>query len=159
MNKIGTTLPDEIHEICLKAAEVNACTLYGIQITDEPLTISVLVDSEKSPTIKTCENIIKQIQLTWPESLSRMLENYFLEVSSAGIDRPLFEIEHFVKSTGKTVSLAYEDNNKKIKKTGILTAVDTKNQEITISIKDSPIKIPMNALQRCHIRSDLKGAV
>lgn len=66
--------------------------------------LRIYVDQEKGVTVEDCSKISRQI--------SAMLDvedpiqgHYTLEVSSPGIDRPLFEMAHFEKSIGKKIKI------------------------------------------------------
>ncbi len=64
----------------------------------------IYIDSAKGVTVDDCSQVSRQV--------SAMLDvedpfqgRYVLEVSSPGIDRPLFEIEHYQKYVGKRVKV------------------------------------------------------
>lgn len=66
--------------------------------------LRVYIDSAKGITVDDCSRVSRQV--------SAMLDvedpiqgNYSLEISSPGIDRPLFELAHFQKQLGQRVKV------------------------------------------------------
>ncbi len=76
--------------------------------------------------------------------------NYELEVSSPGLDRPLFTIEQFNKFVGDTVKLKlYEKHNGRKRFTGILKSVD--NAEVVINCDDEDFNVPFRLIERARL--------
>lgn len=85
--------------------------------------INVFIDSPKGVDINTCIEISKQIE----NSLNREEEDFELNVSSAGIERPFKVIKQYEKNCGRTVRV---DTKKNERITGTLLSVN--NSGITI---------------------------
>lgn len=61
---------------------------------------------------------------------------YTLEVSSPGLDRPLFSFADFERFVGSEVKInLYSPINKKRRFEGVITATDAANQQITLHVK------------------------
>ncbi len=66
--------------------------------------LRVYIDTEDGVTVDDCEKVSHQIgALLDVENL--VSGTYMLEISSPGLDRPLFSLEHFQRFTGSAVRL------------------------------------------------------
>lgn len=93
--------------------------------------ISVFVDSIKGVTIADCENLSRLIE----KNLDRDKEDFELEVSSPGLDKPLKMPVQYQKNIGREVEVV-TNGGKKIK--GKIISVGTANFEIEYNIKEKP---------------------
>jgi ribosome maturation factor RimP len=91
--------------------------------------ILVHIDSLKGLTVHDCVKVSRHIE----GNLDREKEDFELEVSSPGADRPFKVFEQYRKYTGKKVEVTLEDG-KKI--TGVLEAADPEK----IQVKPDPEK-------------------
>ena len=66
--------------------------------------LRVYIDKRDGITLDDCENASRQIGLL-PELDALFKEAFTLEVSSPGLDRPLFKLEHFQKFLGEKVQI------------------------------------------------------
>lgn len=91
--------------------------------------ILVELDTEQgSIGIEDCISVSRNIE----HNLDREVEDFSLEVSSAGLDQPLRVLKQYLKNIEKTVSVAKLDNGKKIE--GVLIAAE--ENEIKIEVKE-----------------------
>jgi ribosome maturation factor RimP len=68
------------------------------------LVLRVYIDSENGITLDDCSNVSQQLSgvLDVEDPIS---ENYNLEISSPGLDRPLLQLAHFERFKGQTARL------------------------------------------------------
>ena len=96
------------------------------------------VDKEGGITIDDCEMVSRALS----DLLDRydfISENYILEVSSPGLDRPLKKDKDFARSIGKEVELRlFKAVDKKKEFAGVLSAFD--KETVTISAEDGSEK-------------------
>ena len=107
--------------------------------------------SKASLTINACSMVSQQVG-AMIEVEELMPGRYILEVSSPGIDRPLFKLEHFLKCVGKQVKIKLYtplDSRRQFK--GILQQVV--NEDIYMSIDDTDliIKIAFSEIERANL--------
>lgn len=69
--------------------------------------ISVELDGDQGITIDDCVAVSRHIEF----SLDRETEDFSLQVSSAGLDRPLRHHRQYVKNIGREVSVITKDGN------------------------------------------------
>lgn len=82
-----------------------------------------------------CEKISRFLSAKLDE-LDPIEQNYYLEVSSPGMDRPLLKPEHFIRYTGRDVEIKLykgKDGRKTVE--GVLKAFNPEDE--TLLIKDS----------------------
>ena len=93
-------------------------------------TLFVLIDRDEGIGIADCETVTRLIDPILDEA-DPIEQSYYLEVSSAGIERNLKTPEHFALSLGKTVHVSlYQPRNGKKELTGTLDA--SENGNITV---------------------------
>lgn len=91
----------------------------------------ILVELDKedgSIGIEDCMSVSRNIE----HNLDREIEDFSLEVSSAGLSQPFRVLKQYVKNIGKEVSLVMLDNGKKLE--GVLIAAN--EEQIMIEVKE-----------------------
>lgn len=99
--------PDSLNELIGRTVEPMGYELVGVELSGSEKgsrILRVYIDTEDGITLDDCVAVSHQ--------LSGMLDvedpvagNYQLEVSSPGLDRPLFRPEHFERFAGQRVRL------------------------------------------------------
>jgi ribosome maturation factor RimP len=109
----------------------------------------VFIDHEEGITIDDCSDVSHQLSgvLDVEDPISG---NYHLEVSSPGLDRPLFEEGHYDRFTGHEISLKtlYAiDGRKKFK--GIL--LGRQDREITLKVDGKEITFNLDQIEKARL--------
>ncbi|MFH8613485.1 ribosome maturation factor RimP [Streptomyces sp. NPDC017979] len=71
--------------------------------------LRITVDSDEGPTLDACAELSREISQKLDESDAMGDEEYTLEVSSPGADRPLTEHRHYVRAAGRLVKFQLHD--------------------------------------------------
>ena len=126
--------------------------LVRVQILDEGTkTLQIMVDrlDEANLTVDDCSVISKEISVIIDIN-DPIGENYLLEVSSPGIDRPLLRFKDFEKYAGfharVDMSIALE-GRKKCK--GKLTGIEGDN--IRIKVKEETYLLPFSKIEKAKL--------
>jgi len=126
--------------------------LVRVQILDEGTkTLQIMVDrlDEANLTVDDCSVISKEISVIIDIN-DPIGENYLLEVSSPGIDRPLLRFKDFEKYAGfharVDMSIALE-GRKKFK--GKLTG--TEGDNIRIKVKEETYLLPFSKIEKAKL--------
>lgn len=82
----------------------NSLFLIAVKLTADN-NIRVIVDGDEGVPLKECIRISRHIE----NNLDREVEDYALEVMSAGLSEPLKNERQFRKNIGKVLSLKLED--------------------------------------------------
>ncbi len=152
MTKIASTLHDRI------ASVVNAMgyEFIGGELEGHRRSglLRLYIDSEKGITLDDCSRVSYQI--------SAMLDvedpiqgHYTLEVSSPGLDRPLFEVAHYQKQVGNRVKLrvcAPVQNKRKF--IGVLLRVD--GNDIHLLVDSEEVVLPFSVIEKANVVVDIR---
>ncbi len=144
MNKIEK----KTFDVALPIAEDLGYDIYWVQYVKEgPFWyLRVFVDREAGVNVDDCEKISKQLSTVLDEE-DYVPGNYFLEVSSPGIERELFCDEHMQKSIGQKVRV----NLFKGKADGILSSFDSD----TITLCDPEKVIERKKVKTIRLKPDI----
>ncbi len=125
--------------------------LLGIELNQSThgSILRVYVDKDGGIMVEDC--VLVSRQLTGLLDVEDPIKgNYDLEVSSPGLDRPLFTIEQFKKFVGETIKLKlYEKYNDRKRFSGILKAVD--DEEVVINCDNEEYKVPFRLIERARL--------
>jgi len=128
----------------------------GIQQTKENdrRVLRVFIDSLGGINIKDCEMVSRKISSMMDtleeESPGEGLPSYLLEISSPGVERPLFTLQDYSRFLGKKVHLFLKEGESL---EGVLQSVDT--QEGAISLmpegEEEPRVFPFESIEKGHL--------
>jgi len=112
-------------------------------------TFRVYIDHENGISVDDCSKVSHQLSgvLDVEDPISG---NYYLEVSSPGLDRPLYVEAHYDQFIGHEISLKTYiaiDGRKKFK--GVLLARD--GQDIKIKVDDQEVVIAINQIDTARL--------
>jgi len=115
--------------------------LYDVKYEKEgkDYYLRIIIDKPEGIDINDCENVNNNINDILDEA-DYIKEQYFLEVSSPGIERILRKEKHFVSQIGKEILVKLFKPIEKQKEL-IGTLEEYNNNEITIKLDDKSIKI------------------
>lgn len=125
--------------------------LVGIEfIRGRQSTLRIYIDSDEGITVDDCADVSHQVSAVLdvedPISVA-----YSLEVSSPGLDRPLFTAAHFSQFTGSDVSVVLRiavQNRRKWQ--GIIKAVDGEMITVTVDVKKDEV-FALNNIQKANL--------
>lgn len=115
----------------------------------------IYIDSPSGVTLDDCSKVSHQVSATM-DVLDPIQGRYILEVSSPGIDRPLFEIEHYRRYIGKQIKIRlYAAINQRRQYKGILQRVE--GEDIYLLVDDSTleVKLPFSSIEKANLIGDI----
>lgn len=116
--------------------------------------LEILVDGDQGISIQDCADISRHVGFHLEEE-NIVNHAYFLEVSSPGVDYPLTQKRQFVKNIGRTISVVYEEDGKRIEKEGKLLEVNDLSVSIEAIVKNKNLpKGRMPAVEEVSIPLD-----
>lgn len=127
-------------EIEAKGAELVEVALKG---TKRNYILVLYVDKVGGVTIDDCTEISRKL-LQKTELDDLLGNNYRLEVSSPGMDRPLKTKRDFERNMGRFLEIKFQDERGSHKIKGDLKKID--HDAITISNDKGEILIPLNSI-------------
>lgn len=145
------SLPENLNELIRQPVEMLGYELVGVELTDagHGQILRIYIDKEDGINANDCSSVSHQVSgILDVEDPIR--GNYFLEVSSPGVDRPLFYLEHYQKFCGKKVKIkmASPFNGRK-KFTGQLVAVE--GEMILLDEDGLDYEIPFNLIDSARL--------
>ena len=147
MKNISAVIDDLVSPIVL-ALDLE---LWGCELVRQGKysLIRVYIDRESGVDISDCEKVSRQVSAVFDveEPIS---EEYTLEVSSPGLERPLFRLEQFRKYVGSTIQLRAklpQDGRKKFK--GDLVRVD--DDTIVLSIDGDEVEFQHTDIDKANL--------
>lgn len=117
-----------------EAVEECGCTLWDVELVKEgsDLSLVISIDKEGGVSLEDCEMVNDAIDPIIEEA-DPIDDGYYLEVSSAGLERELSKPEHIRAYIGSEVSIklyAPMDGRKNFE--GTLAAYDEENKTVTV---------------------------
>ena len=128
---LGNEISERVAE-ALPGVEVLAVELTG------PERFTVYVDRERGVDLALCEKVTRVL---WD-----YLQNYAVDVSSPGLERPLRKPEHFQRVVGRTVKLKTAERSKV---RGILVRAD--EDAVTVGVDGDEVDIPYAKIVRGNL--------
>src|SRR3990167_3841388 len=114
------------------------------------------IDSQNGVTVDNCSLVSRQVgaMLDVEDAFSGA---YRLEVSSPGIDRPLFELAHFCRFIGSRVKLRLHMpiNQCKAYK-GVLLKVEGNDIYLKVDESEQELKVPFSMIDKANIIGDVR---
>ena len=142
MNRLNNLLDNDIEAINVK--------IFGAR---NQKFIEIMIESDDGITINTCAEVTKIAQNII--KLDSLIDSdYSIEVSSPGINRPLFNIKDFIKYQGEKafIELKRSINNQK-RFTGEYEVI---NDKITFPNQDNTIEISVDDIKKANLIREIK---
>ena len=144
--------PESLNTIVRRPVEAMGYELVGVELFRKGasgLVLRVYIDSENGITLDDCGAVSHQLSgvLDVEDPIS---ENYDLEISSPGLDRPLFELAHFERFKGQTARLkllAPMDGRKKLE--GMLAG--TEGDTVLLDAAGEMFRIPFELIDTARL--------
>lgn len=153
MKKID--LENKLKELIKPLVDEQGYEFYHVEYVKEnnEYYLRIYIDSDNGISLNDCEKISRLVSNLMDES-DPIEDQYYLEVSSPGIDRQLFTNEHMLKSIDSKVvtKLLKAINGEKVIK-GILSEV--KEDEIVILRDNNSIIIPKDKIKSINIEGEI----
>lgn len=125
--------------------------LWGVELLAQGRRklLRVYIDREDGVTLSDCEDVSRQLSALFDVE-DPIAGEYVLEVSSPGMDRPLFAIEQYREHVGHLVQVKLRrpfEGRRKYK--GMLSAVE--NDEVSIVVDEHEYVLPIESIEKANI--------
>ena len=153
MRRGNTTLNDLVGSVVTGMGyEFVGCELLS---QNRSSVLRIYIDKEKGVTLDDCSRVSYQI--------SAMLDvedpiqgRYTLEVSSPGLDRPLFEIAHYQKFLGKQIKVRlHTPLNDRRNFVGTLLKVE--GNDIHVLVDQNEVVLSFSSIDKAKVIADVVG--
>ena len=116
---------------------------------DSVLRVFIETDAEKGIDVEDCAAVSRQVSAIMDVE-DPISGEYNLEVSSPGLDRPLFELSQYQRFMGSVVSLRLRvpfDGRRKFK--GQLTGIE--GDEVVLLVDNEEYLLPIELIEKANI--------
>ena len=137
----STNIETRVEELLKSIIENIGYELYDVRYEKEgkDYYLRIIIDKPEGIDINDCEKVNNSINDILDEA-DYIKDQYFLEVSSPGLERILRKDKHFEKQIGCEISLKlFKPINKQKELIGILEEYN--KDELTIKVEDETLKI------------------
>ena len=115
--------------------------------------LRLYIDNDAGITIDDCTRVNHQV-IGVLDVHDPIKEKYFLEISSPGLDRPLFTLDQFQRFLGEKVKMKLcEKIEQRRKVTGVIKAVE--ETAVLVSEDGVDYLIPADAIDSAHLVPEL----
>ena len=139
MNEVEENIMNKLNELLANDLKAINVSIFGNRATKN---IQIMIESDVGVSIDHCSKVSKLAQnvITLEKYID---ENYSIEVSSPGINRPLYNMSDFIKYQGEKVFVELKrniNNQKRFKGyyevIGNTISITHKKEKILITFKD-----------------------
>ncbi|HEJ1262394.1 TPA: ribosome maturation factor RimP [Pseudomonas aeruginosa] len=142
---------EQLQALLAPVVEALGYECWGVEFISQGRhsVLRVYIDRPEGILIDDCEAVSRQVSgiLDVEDPISG---EYTLEVSSPGMDRPLFTLEQFAKHAGEQVKIRlrspYEGRRNY---QGILRGVE--EQDVVVLVDDHEYLLPINSIDKANI--------
>ena len=137
----SANIETRVEELLKSIIENLGYELYDVRYEKEgkDYYLRIIIDKSEGIDINDCENVNNAINDILDE-VDYIKDQYFLEVSSPGLERILRKDKHFEKQIGNEISLKlFKAINKQKELIGIIEEYN--KDELTIKVQDETLKI------------------
>ncbi len=144
---------DKIQELIEPSVEALGYELWGLEFISagKHSVLRVYIDKEEGILVDDCAAVSHQVSgiLDVEDPIST---EYTLEVSSPGMDRPLFKLSHYKKFINNWVEIKLRapfEGRRKF--AGTLTAIE--GEDVVVRIDNEEFILPVDAIDKANIVS------
>ena len=144
----SVTLITELIDTTIQALGLD---LWGVELLQQGKysLLRIYIEREEGVTIEDCEKVSRQVSALMDVE-DPIAGEYTLEVSSPGMDRPLFRIEHYSQYVGSEVDLRLRrplDGRRKFKGQIIKVSGDI----VSLLVEDCEYDLEFSDIERASI--------
>ncbi len=145
------TIRDKLYEIITPVVEGLEYELVGIEYLPQGKhsLLRIYIDQEEGITLDDCEKVSRQVSAVMDVE-DPLTNNYNLEISSPGLERPLFTEEHYIRFSGSQVFIRMSfpiDGRRKFE--GLLKGVES--GEALVEIDEVLFRLPLAQVDKAHL--------
>jgi ribosome maturation factor RimP len=145
------SIQERLTEMFEPVASALGCELWGVEYLTQGrrALLRVYIDKEDGVGVEDCERVSRQVSSVLDVE-DPIQSEYTLEVSSPGMDRPLFKLAQYESSVGEVLAvrlrLPFEGRRKF---TGLLKGVE--NEEIVLEVDNEEYVLPYESIDKANI--------
>ena len=140
-----------LHDMIAPIVASLDCELWGLEYLTQGryTTLRIFIDGPNGVSLEDCEKISRQVSAVMDVE-DPIDGEYTLEVSSPGMDRPLYSAAHYARYLGETVNVRLRmarDGRRRFK--GVILKVE--NDDVVLEVEGKEILLPVDAIDKANI--------
>jgi ribosome maturation factor RimP len=151
-NEIAALLVPTVHSLGLELLGVEYLPAPGGALLRIYIDVPADAADERMVGIEDCEAVSREVSAQLDVS-DPITSHYTLEVSSPGVDRPLFtaaQFERFVGETAKVTLKLPQDGRRRLQ--GVIVSVDA--NQITFDVDGAPFAVVIDNVEKARLVPD-----
>ena len=150
MNEIEENIMNKLNDLLTNDLEAINVSIFGNSVSKN---IQIMIESDEGVSIDNCAEVSKLARniITMEKFIE---DDYNIEVSSPGINRPLYNMKDFIKYQGEKVFIELKrniNNQKRFK-----GYYEVKDNIICINHKNKTIEITVNDIKKANLVREIK---
>ena len=146
----------QLEEMIAPVVESMGFVFWGLEYIAQGrhTTLRIYIDHENGINVDDCAAVSRQISAVMDVE-DPIAQEYTLEVSSPGMDRPLFTLEHYQRYVGEWVDLRLRlpfEGRRKFK--GVM--VNIEGQDIVVRVDQHEYLLPIDLIEKAHVIPQFK---
>lgn len=142
---------EQLHTLLAPVVEALGFECWGIEFISQGRhsLLRVYIDHENGILVDDCEKVSRQLSGVLDVE-DPITSEYTLEVSSPGMDRPLFTLEQFARHIGEQVKIRLRspfDGRRNFQ--GVLKGVE--EQDVIVQVDDHEYLLPIEQVEKANI--------
>ncbi len=143
--------PDRLYEVIEPVVTGLGYELWGLEFHGQPRNslLRIYIDHADGITVDDCQAVSDQVSGALDVE-DPIKGHYTLEVSSPGMDRPLYTLEQFQRFVGQRVNVRVGrplDGRRKF--AGPLRAIE--GDDLVIEVDGAEVRVPMDAIEQARL--------
>ncbi|EKE79929.1 ribosome maturation factor RimP [Idiomarina xiamenensis] len=144
-------LQDRLTTLIKPAVEALDFELWGVEFVraGKHSTLRVYIDSPEGISVDDCADVSHQVSALLDVE-DPINSEYYLEVSSPGMERPFFEAAHYAMFIGEQAAVelvAAQQNKRKFR--AQISAVD--GEQITFLVDGESLQVALPSIKKAHL--------
>lgn len=141
----------QLIDLVAPVAEALGYELWGLELHSpgKSAVVRIYIDSDAGVNVDDCAKVSRQVSSVFDVE-DPIAGEYTLEVSSPGMDRPLFTLEQFRQFIGERVKIRLRsmfEGRRKL--SGILAGVE--GDEVVVAVDDEEYLIPFELIDKANV--------
>jgi ribosome maturation factor RimP len=154
MKEVAPSLREEISNLINKMGYEHVGSEWTSQ--DSHKVLRIYIDSPKGITLRDCSTVSHQLEALL-DIEDTIQGRYLLEVSSPGVDRPLFDLGQYEKQMGKRIKLRIRTPIKNRRNwTGQLLRIE--KEQIYLLVDEEEIVVPFCYIEKANVIADIHSS-
>lgn len=142
---------EQLEQLIAPIAASLGCELWGLEYLTQGryTTLRIFIDAEYGVSLDDCERVSRQISSVMDVE-DPIDGEYTLEISSPGMDRPLYKTEHYLRYVGETINVRLRvarDGRRRFK--GVITKLE--NNDVFLMVDNQEVQLPIDAIDKANV--------